>query len=46
LPLKFGIDGILYSGPIADGLSAIIGVTMVIFEFRNIKILEKEESLK
>jgi hypothetical protein len=44
LPLKFGIDGILYSGPIADALSATIGVIMVAFEFRNIKKLEKENN--
>jgi putative MATE family efflux protein len=44
LPLKFGIDGILYSGPIADGLSATIGMIMVAFEFRNIKKLEKENN--
>jgi putative MATE family efflux protein len=46
LPLKFGIDGILYSGPIADALSATIGVTMVIFEFKNIRKLEKEENIR
>jgi hypothetical protein len=35
LPLFFEINGILYTGPIADVLSGIVAVIMVIFEFRN-----------
>jgi putative MATE family efflux protein len=45
LPLRFGIDGILYAGPIADALSATIGVIMVMFEFKNIRKLEKESNI-
>jgi putative MATE family efflux protein len=46
LPLKFGIDGILYAGPIADGMAAVVAIIMAFYEFKNIKILEKEEGLK
>ncbi len=34
LPLFFGIDGILYAGPIADAVAAIICITMGIIEFK------------
>ncbi len=44
LPLKFGIDGILFAGPISDGLAAVIAMIMVLYEFRRIKLLEKEKS--
>lgn len=40
LPLFMGIDGILYSGPIADLLAAIITVIMVTAEFRSITKLQ------
>ena len=34
LPTIYGIDGILYSGPVADVLSGICAVVMVTFEFK------------
>lgn len=34
LPLAFGIDGVLYTGPIADLLSAIVTICMAALEFR------------
>lgn len=40
MPLFMGIDGILYSGPIADVLAAIITIIMVLAEFRNMKKLQ------
>lgn len=40
LPLFFGIDGILYTGPVADFISAVIAVLMAIFEFKAMKKLE------
>lgn len=40
LPLIFGIDGILYTGPIADFLSAAVTIGMVALEFRRMKRLE------
>ncbi len=43
LPIFFGIDGILYSGPLADLLSGIACVIMLIVEFR---IMKRQESRK
>ncbi len=43
LPLLMGIDGILYAGPIADGLAAVVTVVMAWAEFRQMKKLEKAQ---
>lgn len=40
LPIYSGIDGIIYTGPIADLMSAAVAAAMAICEFRNMK---KEE---
>ncbi len=40
LPLFFGIDGIVYTGPIADVMSAIVAIIMALFDFRAMKKLE------
>ena len=48
LPMKFGIEGILFAGPVADLLSAVVAVIMAYFDFRAMKkmeIQEKEQSL-
>lgn len=44
LPLIMGIDGILYAGPIADLLAAVITVIMAAIEFRNMKKLPQENN--
>lgn len=36
IPLFIGIDGIMYSGPIADFIAASVSITMIYFEFKNI----------
>ena len=41
LPLFMGIDGILYAGPIADGLAAVVTIVMALVEFGQMKKLEK-----
>jgi Na+-driven multidrug efflux pump len=41
LPLFMGIDGILYAGPIADGLAAVVTAIMAWVEFGQMKKLEK-----
>lgn len=41
LPRFLGIAGILYAGPVADFVAAVTGVTMVVYEFRNMSALEK-----
>lgn len=35
LPLFFGIDGILFSGPIADGVAALVSIVMIRAEMRD-----------
>jgi len=44
LPRFIGIDGILYTAPIADFLSAVLVIIMATAEFRDMKRLEKEIS--
>lgn len=34
LPVFFGIDGIMYAGPVADLASGIVAVSMAVYEFR------------
>ncbi len=42
LPLRFGIMGLLYTAPIADFLSVIVALVMVIPELRRMKQMEAE----
>ncbi len=42
LPRFLGIDGIIYTGPIADFLSAVVASSMALWEFRAMKKLEAE----
>lgn len=42
LPLKMGIDGIVYTGPCADFLAAVVSIIMVLLEFGDMKRLERE----
>ena len=42
LPCFMGIDGIIYTGPIADALSAVVAILMALYEFRVMKQLENE----
>lgn len=37
LPLFFGIDGILFSGPIADGVAAVVSIIMIYMEMRDMR---------
>ena len=46
LPLFFGIDGIIYVGPIADFLAGIAAIIMTKLEFNNMDDLEVQEYLK
>ena len=32
----FGLDGLLYSGPFADGLSFILAVILIVFEIKKL----------
>ena len=40
LPLKMGIDGILYAGPTADAMAMVATVIMAVVEFAQIRKLE------
>lgn len=40
LPLKFGLDGVLFAGPIADGMAAILSIAMVSINFRGLTQLQ------
>lgn len=37
LPLYMGIDGVLYAGPIADGISAVLAIYLIVRELRQLK---------
>lgn len=41
LPLIFNIDGIVYTGPVADFLSAVVAIIMTVYEF---KLMKGEET--
>lgn len=40
LPMFFGIDGIMYAAPIADALSAVIAIVLVVRQFKRINQTE------
>lgn len=44
LPRLMGIDGILYAGPAADGLAAVVTATMAAMEFRAMSRLEQAQA--
>lgn len=46
LPLFFGIDGVMYAGPISDFTAAILAVAFSLAELRRMKSLEQDEALK
>lgn len=46
LPIKMGIDGIVYAGPCADLLSGIVSVIMAAHEFGNMKKLEEADLMR
>lgn len=43
-PLFFGIDGVMYAGPIADGFAAMLAIFFVVREMRLMTRLERCES--
>lgn len=43
LPLKFGLTGVLFAGPLSDGLAAILSVSMVMLNFRGMSRLQQEQ---
>jgi Na+-driven multidrug efflux pump len=45
-PRFMGINGILYAGPTADALAAVVTIVMAIFEFRSMAKLESQRTMK
>lgn len=43
LPIFFGIDGVMYAGPVADFVAAALSGIMVLVEFRAMRRLEQTE---
>ena len=44
LPLQFGLNGVLFAGPIADGLASVLSINMVTINFHGLtKLQQKEE---
>lgn len=43
LPHFMGIDGIIFTGPTSDLMSAMVAIGMAVYEFRNMKKQEKGE---
>lgn len=43
LPLFFGIDGVLYAGPVADGIAFLVCALLISLEMKKMKSLEKTQ---
>ncbi len=46
LPLFFGLDGILWAGPIADGLAVVLSLVMIARSFKKLDRLAAEQPIK
>lgn len=44
LPLFFGIDGVLYAGPVADGVAFVVSVTLISLEMKKMRRMERSLS--
>lgn len=45
LPLRFGIDGVLYAGPIADFMACVLSLALVAVNFRKMTLSQKKETV-
>ena len=45
LPLFFGLDGILFAGPAADGIAFIVTICLIAGEIKKMKQMETEQHL-
>lgn len=43
LPLFFGLDGILFAGPTADGIAFIVTLFLIAREIKKMKQMETEQ---
>lgn len=46
LPLALGLDGVLYAGPVADGMAFLLACTLLFLVLRNFKRIEKKQQLQ
>lgn len=44
-PIFYGIDGVMYAGPIADAAAVILVVCFTLHKMKKIRVLETEESI-
>lgn len=44
LPLFFGIDGIIYTGPVADFMAAVVAIIMTLYEFKLMKNMSNSQT--
>lgn len=44
LPMFMGIDGVMYSAPIADFIAAVLAAVFIVVEFRHMKTKETQEN--
>jgi Na+-driven multidrug efflux pump len=44
-PLLWGIDGVMYAGPIADGVAAVLAFVFIFFEMRQMKREEDKQKI-
>jgi Na+-driven multidrug efflux pump len=44
-PVFFGIEGIMYAGPIADGAAAVVAIAFASREIKNLSRLHREQAL-
>lgn len=43
LPVFWGIDGVMWSGPISDGVAAVLAIIFVVREMRKMRLLKIQE---
>ena len=43
LPQFFGLNGVLFAGPVSDGLAALLSITMVTINFKGMAKLQEKE---
>lgn len=44
LPHFFGLNGILYAGPAADGIAFLVTVSLIMLEMKKMKGMEQKQS--
>ena len=45
LPLFMGVEGVLWSGPVADGLAFVLALSLILYEIHKLKHMEAKRNL-